>query len=166
MGPTPGPLGALLPWRSFNGGIPIPPLSINWDTVPERYLRIANPAAGAEMPQWVVPARCIRKIVAVSCVFATDANVANRIVWVAYWAADGNVKFQNKLVQQAAGVSKRYQFFIGATDRDFPAGVYAMMALPEQMCLTQGEYLTIGLDNRQVGDQLSYISITYKEVEI
>lgn len=131
-----------------------PPL-VRYGSVPE-YVKGSSPAAGAAFSQ-AVPGQYYQRLVSVFARLVTDANVADRTVYLEYLDPEGNrILIAGAPVAQAASTTTDYAFQAFVGQSDWPVDATVLVTLPPLLLLPTFSW-RIGAANIQTGDQLSRI---------
>lgn len=120
-----------------------------------------SPAAGANFtytcePPW------IQRLVAVTCTYVADANVADRTVLLEYLDGNGNIFYregQGAVVQ--ATTTEVFSFQRNRGEADFDTNGFAFLPLLD-CWLTGGQSVRLVVSGIQATDQLSAIRFTWE----
>lgn len=121
-----------------------------------------NPAVASPYT-FIVPAHTVIQTIGLTFILATDANVANRRVYL--HAGTGAVYWARVMssVDQPANDTMYYYFILGPIDPFYSAPQnQAQFPLFDNVFLYPTERFSIAIYDTQAGDQLSDIHIGYK----
>lgn len=121
----------------------------------------AQPAVATAFIQ-AIEGRYYTRLVTVFCRLVTDANVADRQVFIDYRdAADARYAIAGAPVTQAASTTTDYAFQAFVGQSDWPVDDTVLVTLPPVILLPTHDF-RIGIDNVQAADQLSQVRFVWE----
>lgn len=139
-------------------------VSINGQTLPptQSVVSVSNPAAGADF-SYTVPTGSFYRLIAVNYTLTTDANVANRLGRVRVKRGTPTIAVAAGAAVVAAGSTRVYFWNLGTVANTVTAtsDISPLVGFPT---LVAGDVIDSFLLNKQVGDQLSTVTLVFEVI--
>ncbi len=120
-----------------------------------------SPAAGDPYHRTTFTADT-HQLINLTCSFQTDANAANRMLYLSNTSAGRLAYFAPALRVQTASKTALYTFSRGAAPTQYDDSLMFSGSLPEDIFFIPGDILSINVINIQVGDAITAINTYWK----
>ena len=140
--------------------------AFNWDSIPVKTATTANPAAGAQPPTITVAAATRMKFYGFRFSVVTDANVANRTVYVSIAPDGANTIYYSLASNQPESTTHYYNLAVARSTTEILVGTshyIGVSAGTDGIDLSAGATIIVSIGTIQVGDDATAITYFYKE---
>jgi len=109
-----------------------------------------------------VPANRVSELCFIQFSLVTDANVANRIIYLQHETAAINIPFVSPDFDHVASTTWEYIGSRGHVPSNAAPNTRVFFNLPDHPFFYTGENCNVMCDNIQIGDQISLINVCWK----